>query len=341
MNVYGNYQNIGTREEQQDSFGWSKLDDDEFIGHGGKLSIICDGMGGLQNGREASLSAIQAFRDAYMSKGTAESIPDALHRAVQYTNEQVLALAKRIGQEGNCGSTLVAAVLHKDCLYWISVGDSHIYLWRGSKLQLLNKEHIYANTLDKAVREGILSEEDASMNPDREALTSYIGIPELKEIDSGSMNGIPPGAGVVLCSDGLYKVLSDTEMSRVFDPDAQKWAENLISATLKKGKAHQDNITVTVLLREGAKKRRKPEFFFIAMGSVLLLLAGVLFVLNRPTVPIIPEPILVISGDDTNHADPIPSTLSDDPVKNNIEDTDEKPYIERIEPLPDLIKEEE
>jgi protein phosphatase len=278
---YGFCQNIGTREEQQDSFGFSDLENSEFIGHGGRLSIVCDGMGGLQNGQEASQRAVLAFREAYMAKEPEESIPDALNRAAHYANEQVLTMARRFGQEENCGSTLVAAVLRNNFLCWISVGDSHIYLCRGRELLLLNREHIYANKLDAAVRRGQISEEDALAHPEREALTSYIGIPELTETDSGSLDGVPPGAGVMLCSDGLFRVLSDREMSDVFDPDPQQWAENLVRAALAKGRAHQDNITVSFLLRKEEKHderrpaNREKRRNFIA-GGRRLLIAGVL-----------------------------------------------------------------
>jgi protein phosphatase len=248
-------QNIGTREEQQDFFGFSQFENDDFVLHGGSLGIVCDGMGGLQNGKEAARCAVGAFLEAYAAKDPAESIPDALYRAVHFANDRVLAMARRLGQEENCGSTLVAAALHNKSLYWISVGDSHIYLCRGRVLELLNEEHTCANKLQIAVRQCLISEEDAAAHPDREALTSYIGIPRLTEISSGSQEGnIFSGNGVFLCSDGLSKVLTSEEMTDVFDPSPNQWAERLVENALNKKKIHQDNITVILMLSEDTVK---------------------------------------------------------------------------------------
>jgi protein phosphatase len=368
-NFYGQKRAIGTRKEQQDSYGFLGLGDvdDEFIKHGGRLSIVCDGMGGLQNGREASECAVKAFREAYKAKTARESVPDALDRAVRYANDQVLAIAERFGQVGNCGSTLVAAVLRDNFLYWISVGDSHIYFCRDEKVYLLNKEHIYAHKLDAGVLRGMISEEDARAHPDRDALTSYIGIPQLVEIDSGSLERLSPGEGVMLCSDGLCKVLSDEEMSDAFDPDPQRWADNLVEATLGKRRQHQDNITVTILLREAAavpvKKRKnkrkwtkKPEFFFMAAACLLLLFAVLSIVGDRPDRPrsVPADTPSVTSEDNKSNADTPSVTpdsvtpednksnadtkpVSEDQRENNVKN--EKPNIERIENLPDLSRE--
>jgi len=249
---------VGTREEQQDFFGFSDPNDADFIKHGGRLSIVCDGMGGLENGQEASHCAVETFLEAYRKKSPNESIPDALYRSVNFANKRVLEMAESFGQVENCGSTLVAAVVHNDSLYWISVGDSHVYLCRNKELCLLNEEHVYANKLQAAVKRGLLYQEEADFHPDREALTSYIGIPELNEISSGTEEReIIDGAGVMLCSDGLSKVLSMEEMSAVFDIDPNQWAINLVEATLSKKRTHQDNVTVTILRRERSQQQVK------------------------------------------------------------------------------------
>jgi protein phosphatase len=243
---------IGTRKEQQDFWGLSNFDDVDFVKHGGRLCIVCDGMGGLRNGKAASRTAVAAFLEAYKGKGENESISDALERAVRCANERVLDMATLSGDVENCGSTLVAAVIHNNSLYWISVGDSHIYLCWGKNLRLLNEEHVYGRKLQAAADRGLITQEDADSHPEREALTSYIGSPELQEIDSGACEGeILSGVGVLLCSDGLHKTLSVPEMSASFHPDPNQWAQNLVKAALNKQKKHQDNVTVTILRKDG------------------------------------------------------------------------------------------
>lgn len=253
--LYGMAQNVGKRGEQQDFFGFyphypQQEDDFAFIRHGGVLGILCDGMGGLRNGREAAVCAVNAFQNAYGDKRSNESIPDALLRSVHHCNQEVLSLARSLGQEENCGTTLVAAVMHAHSLHWISVGDSHIYLCHNGQPRLLNKEHVYANELEIAVQCGLLTAEDAAAHPAREALTSFIGITELEEVSRGSEKIIVPGSSVMLCSDGLSKVLTLEEIHKAFVPDPQEWAQRMVCAVLDKKNPYQDNVTVIVITRQ-------------------------------------------------------------------------------------------
>jgi protein phosphatase len=246
--VPGNAQHIGARAEQQDAFGFSDPSDRAFVGHGGILAVVCDGMGGHANGREAAQGAVRSFLDAYGAKIPEESPDDALKRALLAANGEVRRLAADLGQEGNCGSTLVAATILGDRLQWASVGDSRIYLYDGRVLRLLTTDQVYARRLEVAVRRGILSEEDAARHPDREALISFIGIEELREYEIGSLpDPLSSGAMVLLCSDGLFKYLGETEMLAAFDPDPNRWAENLVGAVTERGNPRQDNITVAIL----------------------------------------------------------------------------------------------
>lgn len=246
--VPGNAQHIGARKEQQDAFGFSDPSDRSFVAHGGILAIVCDGMGGHANGREAAQGAVRAFLETYAAKDPDEVPEEAMARALSAANEEVRRIARESGQEGNCGSTLVSAAIVDNRLLWTSVGDSRIYLYDGRGLRLLTEDQIYARRLEAAVRQGLLSEEDAARHPDREALTSYVGIEELREVCQGELaDALAPGAAVLLCSDGLYKNLSDEDILALFDPDPNRWAEILVRSTLDRRNSHQDNITVAVL----------------------------------------------------------------------------------------------
>jgi protein phosphatase len=124
----GNAQHIGARHSQQDSFGFSDPSNAAFTGHGGFLAIVCDGMGGMEFGDEASRTAVKTFLEAYARKTPEENIPEALERSVREANTQVVELAARLGMKDGVGTTLVAAALHKNSMYYISVGDSGLFL---------------------------------------------------------------------------------------------------------------------------------------------------------------------------------------------------------------------
>ena len=241
----GNAQHIGARRSQQDSFGFGDPGDASFLAHGGFLSIVCDGMGGMEFGGEASRAAVHAFLESYARKTLDETIPDALERSAIEANEQVIALAKLLGMADGIGTTLVAAVVHDESLYYVSVGDSGLFLCSGGQCQMINRPHVFANVLDAAVARGTISREDALDHPERESLTSYIGAENLAEIDRNLQpHPFRDGDTILLASDGMFKTLMPEEIGACLNGDPQSWPELLVTRTLSKKREYQDNVTV-------------------------------------------------------------------------------------------------
>ena len=241
----GNAQHIGARHSQQDSFGFTDPTNAEFIAHGGFVAIVCDGMGGMEFGDEASKTALRAFLEAYARKTPEENIPAALERSAREANTQVVELATRLGMKDGVGTTLVAAALHQNSMYYISVGDSGLFLCAPGEFRMINRPHVFANVLDAAVARGTMSREDAQTHPERESLTSYIGTETLEEID----RNIEPyrmldGDTVLLASDGMFKTLSPEEIRACLAGDPQKWPDVLVGQTLAHKREYQDNVTV-------------------------------------------------------------------------------------------------
>ena len=237
-----NAQHIGMRDQQQDYFAYSDLFDMNQIVKIGCVAVMADGMGGMQNGREAAIAGVDEFLRAYedeMDKGNPvlESMAKALVRA----NDEVTVY------EG-AGATLIGAVVKENNLQWISVGDSHIYLFRNGLLRLLNEEHIYAKELDEMYKEGKIGKEEAENHPERKALTSYLGLPEITDADF-NRHPVPLRMGdmILLCSDGLYGTLTEEEMASILSVKGDDLAEQLVRAALLKQRPQQDNVTAVLL----------------------------------------------------------------------------------------------
>jgi protein phosphatase len=254
---FGNAQHAGRRETQQDAFGFSDPADAAFVSHGGFLAVAADGMGGLACGDLASRAAVQAFLGAYAAKPPGEPIPAALARSLHAANQAVRAAQAAAGAE-ELGTTLVAAALASDGLYWISAGDSALYLLRGGELTRLNAPHVYGRQLDRAAAEGRISAAAAAADPQREALTSYLGLAELPEVDA-SVRALPLLAGdtVLLASDGLFKTVPEAEIAAVSGENLQDFCEQLIARTLDRHSATQDNVTV-LAVRAGSPPAAAP-----------------------------------------------------------------------------------
>ena len=135
-----------------------------------------------------------------------------------------------------------------DRLHFLSVGDSRICLIRGGALTILNREHVYGTELDEKAARGEISLEEARSDPQRKSLTSYIGTDPLKKIDR-SVHGMTllPGDKVLLMSDGVFGTLTEQEILRAAQGDAQVMAEGLQGMILAKRRPGQDNFTAVIL----------------------------------------------------------------------------------------------
>lgn len=273
----GNAQHIGRRKEQQDAFSFSHFADRQFIAHGGILAVVADGMGGLEKGGVSSRIAVRSFVNAYIEKSPDEFIPQALKRALHTAYDAVCHMA----QDYDTGTTLVAAVVADMHLYWISVGDSRLYLYRKTELIPLTQDHNVAAKLADAVRHGMLSETDAENYPNSHALTSYLGAPELNDIDQNTTPyPLVGGDWLLLCSDGVYGALPQTELGDALWGVPQEAAEHLIQKVLRQNRPHQDNATAVIMaciadldMAEGDVRTRRRTLYAMTVG----LLTGIVF----------------------------------------------------------------
>lgn len=247
--VPANYQHIGARENQEDAFAFSDLSDAERVRKNGILALVADGMGGLSRGEEASGLAVRVFLREYEARKDKETIGECMNRALRIANTAVYDLAFTGEEEDDdLGTTMVAVVIYRDELHWIAVGDSRIYLYREENLQQLNLDHIYANHLLNDVVNGKISLKEAERHPERNYLTSYLGLPELNEVDQND-DPLPlkPGDRILLCSDGLYDTLSESRIAAILEGGEAPVAEEMVRQVLAKDSRHQDNVTVIVL----------------------------------------------------------------------------------------------
>lgn len=282
----GNAQALGRRAEQQDAFGFGRFDDPAFLAHGGYLAVLADGMGGMQDGGDAARRAVLAFLDSYAAKPPDEPIPAALDRALAAANRAVYELARARAGEGECGTTLVAAVVHGDRLDWVAAGDSRLYHFAKAEGQprQLNTDHNYASDLDRGVAAGHCTPAEAEQHPDREALTSFLGLAEIPEVNhSAQPVALACGDRILLCSDGVYRTLTLAELAAPLALPAQVAADRLIARITDAADPYQDNATVALLaldpeqvgtLRGLPPRRRVRPLFWAALTLAALLAAA-------------------------------------------------------------------
>ena len=244
---FANIQNIGMREEQQDSFAISNINDKKLFNEKGVFAIVADGMGGLDNGKESSSIVVESMMSYFNEKLFVSPIPIELRNMIINSNNELLDYLSR-GGNIKSGSTSIAVIIKGSQLFWISVGDSRIYLYRRGKVFTLNRDHVYGTELNEKAFRGQISFEEALNHPDRKALTSYMGIQKMTEIDQNIKPfKLNQGDKIILCSDGIYGSLDEKEIEEAMKLDTQNAAIELQNSILKKNIKYQDNLTAVVI----------------------------------------------------------------------------------------------
>ncbi|MDL2217619.1 protein phosphatase 2C domain-containing protein [Christensenellaceae bacterium OttesenSCG-928-M15] len=234
---------IGTREYQQDALYVS--DGERELVYG----VLCDGMGGMEDGEKASAEVVEYLVNRLEVLDNEVDIPVFFEQTIREANEKLLSLYGDRPQ--GPGTTLVTVVIKNGELYWASVGDSRIYIIRDSEIARMTRDHNYALQLEEQVRNGKITAEQARLDPMREALISYIGAPVLDIIDvSRAPFLLQKGDVILLCSDGLYKSLSDERILELLlghEDDAGEKARTLPLAAFDESTGGQDNTSVIVI----------------------------------------------------------------------------------------------
>lgn len=218
----------GLRPYQEDSALAQSLAD------GRLLVAVADGMGGHAAGEVASALALQTLVSAL------EGGMD-LEAAFVHANAEVHEKAREPGKQG-MGTTLVAALVDDGEYTVANVGDSRGYLVTPEGIRQVTEDHSF---VAEAVKRG-QSLEEAMATPWRDALTRSIGTEAEVEVDTFGPFPVKSDSALVICSDGLYKTLDDTDLRRIFASSSgpRGAAQTLVNAAFDSGS--DDNISVVI-----------------------------------------------------------------------------------------------
>lgn len=218
----------GQRPYQEDSVLAENLTD------GRLLIAVADGMGGHAAGEVASALALETLVSA-LNDG------HPLDTAFAMANTHVHDKAQEPGRQG-MGTTLVAAVVDGEEYSVANVGDSRGYLVSRDGIRRLTEDHSF---VAEAMKRG-QTEAEAMATPWKDALTRSIGTESEVEIDVFGPFPVKEDTALLLCSDGLYKTLSDDDLRRVFvqSSGVRGSAQSLVSSAFENGS--DDNISVVI-----------------------------------------------------------------------------------------------
>ena len=241
----------GQRDYQEDA-----LIADFPIGSDLGFAVLADGMGGHTAGDVASKIVVtEVFSELKLQSGNAEKfetrVREILKNAAVSANECVLGHIRNNPHTRGMGSTLIAPVFIKNSLYWVSVGDSPLFLFRNGTLRQLNEDHSMAPQIDLMVSTGALDADAAMNHPERNCLTSVIIGDEIARVDCPvNPFELEHGDILIVASDGL-QFLTDIQISDVLSNNSSKSSSQIAGILLNEldelADPDQDNITFSVI----------------------------------------------------------------------------------------------
>lgn len=207
------------------------------------LVAVADGMGGHFGGEVASRLCVENLAQEMVNQLHASGngqpdLPAALQRAVEATHQALFAHAQAHAENRTMGTTLTAVLLHGARAELAQVGDSRAYLLRRGNLVLL--------TQDQTVGSHLRSRGEDPANVDAhiaEMLIQAVGAQAGIEVIMSAVD-LEPHDFLLLCSDGLYKVVSPAGIAETLELEMglHEKATRLITRANEGG--GPDNITV-------------------------------------------------------------------------------------------------
>jgi len=221
------------------------------------LWVIADGMGGHPGGDVASRIAVETITAHVeaLARSPAHRTPDPsdmLRQAVIQAQEAIGTEAATHADLAEMGTTVVVAHIPVDSRspgIIAHVGDSRAYLCRDGALIQLTRDHSW---LEDQLRMELLSPQEAANHPLRHRLSRALRAEQREEPDL-LVQDLETGDRILLCTDGLTKMLSDGEiLDTLLRHDGRTEATCAALIRLANERGGHDNVTVALIAQASA-----------------------------------------------------------------------------------------
>jgi protein phosphatase len=242
---------IGGRKVNQDRMGYSFTRD-------ALLLVLADGMGGHLRGEMAATIMMQAISEMFQKEATPyvkkperflEQAFFEAHEAIhRYRAEQNLPETPR--------TTVVACLIQHNTATWAHCGDSRLYWLRRGQVMGRTRDHSH---IEHLIARGLADPSERATHPDRNKLYNCIGASSLPKIEVARPVSLQAGDVVLLCSDGLWSMLSDEEIThRLSTQTIVRAVPELIEMATTIAGDTSDNTTALAIMWQGSADDEMP-----------------------------------------------------------------------------------
>lgn len=236
------YTSPGGREYNEDASLWEQNGDHACF-------VLGDGLGGHKGGKTAAIHVTTGMMNAWHSQPASPADrADWLVEQANLVNARLLEQQKV--EHNQMKSTLVCLTLDGGKASWVHSGDSRLYYLHNGALYRLTADH--SVTYRKYIS-GEIRLDDVNFDEDRSALLNMMGSVERCHPESGTLDEtLTPGDGFLLCSDGFWEYLFDTEIlvDWLKAASAKEWSQLLLLRVMERLRPNSDNLTLMTVLVE-------------------------------------------------------------------------------------------
>lgn len=199
-----------------------KINEDSINLNTNHLYLLADGMGGYSGGQIASSLAVQNVGN-YFETRKADFSEDTLKDAFFMANSAIINAKKESPELHSMGTTMIAAAIKENTLYWAHVGDSRLYKRQNHIFEQITTDHSFVMEL---VAEGKISKEEMRVHPRKNEITRAVGIEESLKVDTGSFNLVDDTC-ILICSDGVTSMIKDDEIEFLISSNPRKTEQDM------------------------------------------------------------------------------------------------------------------
>lgn len=232
--------NVRSNNEDTVAFALPQGNGPEFDGDA--LLLVADGMGGHAAGEVASRIAADVLYRRFFA-GAGRPVHEILAECFRQANAEIFEAGQQNPEYAGMGTTCTAIAVRNNYAWLAHVGDSRAYIMRNDDFRQISEDHTLVAEL---VRRGSLTREEAAASPERNVILKALGTAATvapKIWDEGMP--LQPDDRLLLCSDGLSDLVTDTMMQELIATRSPLDAcQALIDAALAAG--GHDNVSVGV-----------------------------------------------------------------------------------------------
>ncbi|MCE5286645.1 MAG: Stp1/IreP family PP2C-type Ser/Thr phosphatase [Pelosinus sp.] len=221
--------------------------EDSYIFLPPRVFIVADGMGGHVAGEIASQMASTMVSE-YIEEHRKDASPQLLlEQAINKANLLIYQMSQHKQECHGMGTTITAAYVEGNTVYFGHVGDSRMYLIHAENMRQITEDH---SLVWELVKSGNITREEASVHPQRNMLTRALGTSPAVKIDTGAFTW-DAGDKLLLCSDGLTNMMSE---QAIFEQVRALHDSMVLDKLVEQAKAAGGHDNITVILAQNGDK---------------------------------------------------------------------------------------